>query len=197
MQCSKISILKTNKSKNQFSLSLFFFFPDIYHLGSEDLIRDDEDQNHSERKQWACGNDLECLTRMSWTWMFIASEGNHLDSILCNMLSDDPVWAENLDQMTHCCPLQPYPFCDSVSETSHVLSASEQLWLHLQQIFGDLVDCLKTRSWNWVQDNLAVLSSECHLLASWPMQYYPASSPKSDSCVGVINARELPEAGRP
>lgn len=50
--------------------------------------------------------------------------------------------------------------------TSHVLHVSEQLWLQLQQIF---IDCLKTGSWSWVQDNIVVLCSECHLPTSWPV----------------------------
>lgn len=53
--------------------------------------------------------------------------------------------------------------------TSHVLHVSEQLWLQLQQIFRDFFDCLKTGSQSWIQDNVAVLSSECHLPISWPV----------------------------
>lgn len=38
----------------------------------------------------------------------------HLDTILCHVLWDDPAWVWRLEQMTHCDPFQPDPFCDSI-----------------------------------------------------------------------------------
>lgn len=182
MKCSKISILKTNKT-----IPWGFFSPAICHLGCKDPLLDDEGQNHAERKQWACGTtssikgehhkpDSWCIWRQLPGW-------NHVQYTLRWLcLSRD------LDQN--------YPFCDSVMVTSHVLSTSEQLWLYFLQIFRDLVDCLKTRSCSWAQDNFA-LSSEWHLSTSWPMQCYPASNPETDYCVGVIITGELLGAGEP
>lgn len=35
---------------------------------------------------------------------------NNLDTILCNVLQDDPSWAGRLKQETHCGTFQPDPF---------------------------------------------------------------------------------------
>lgn len=176
-------MFKNFPSQNQLNNSLFlFFFPYYLPLRKWGLT-----------SWWWRSKSLRKKTMSVWQLPRVFKEnimnqmlGNHQDAIPCNMLSDDPVRAGIWTRITH-----------SVKAKSHVLSVSEQLWLHLQQIFGDLIDYQKTRSCSWAQYSLVTLSSECHLSASWPMKCYPASSPKIDSCVGVINARELPEVGEP
>lgn len=44
---------------------------------------------------------------------------NHLDTILCHVLWDDPAGAGGLDYMSHSGPFQPDSLCESVNATGH------------------------------------------------------------------------------
>lgn len=48
---------------------------------------------------------------------------NHLDTVLCYVLQDDP----GLNQMTDCGPLQPYPLCHSVKRRVEVCWMGTQI----------------------------------------------------------------------
>lgn len=39
---------------------------------------------------------------------------NHLGTILCNALQDNPTWAGRLNQVTHCGTFQPNPFYEDI-----------------------------------------------------------------------------------